>query len=82
MGPANKDEAVRQLDLILRDLKEWGSADSASWRQRDTAATLRNEALAVYATLDSEKAVVLQKEIRPVEESSASHSTGLNFKSG
>src|SRR5829696_2310314 len=82
LGPANKDEAVRQLDLILRDLKEWRSADSASWRQRDTAATLRNEALAVYATLDSEKAVVLQKEIQPVDESSSSNSTGLNFKSG
>src|SRR5262245_25192621 len=59
LGPANKDEAIRQLDLILRDLKEWGSADSASWRQRDTAAALRNDALAVYATLDSEKALVL-----------------------
>jgi hypothetical protein len=82
LGPANKDEAVRQLDIVLRDLKEWGSADSASWRQRDTAATLRNEALAVYATLDSEKALVLQKEIQPVEESTASNSTGLNFKSG
>jgi hypothetical protein len=82
LGPANKDEAVRQLDLVLRDLKEWGSADSASWRQRDMASTLRNEALAVYATVDSEKALVLQKEIQPLEESSASNSTVLNFKSG
>ena len=81
LAPANKDEAVRQLDLVLRDLKEWGSADSAGWLQRDTAATLRNEALAVYATLDSEKALVLQKEIQPLEESSASKSTTLNFKS-
>lgn len=82
LGPANKDEAVRQLDFVLRDLKEWGSADSASWRQRDTAATLRNEALAVYATVDSEKALVLQKEIQPFEESSASNSTALTLKSG
>ncbi|HJP92915.1 MAG TPA: hypothetical protein VJ875_13235 [Pyrinomonadaceae bacterium] len=82
LGPANKEEAVRQLDLILRDLKEWGSTDSASWRQRDTAATLRNEALAVYATLDSEKALVLQKETQSLEESSATNSTALSFKSG
>jgi hypothetical protein len=61
LGPANKDEAVRQLDVVLRDLKEWGSADSASWRQRDTAAILRNEALAIYATVDCEKALALQR---------------------
>ena len=78
LGPANKDEAVRQLDLVLHDLKEWGSADSASWRQRDTAATLRNEALAVYASVDSEKALVLQKETQPLDQSS--NSPAPNFK--
>ena len=82
LGPANKDEAVRQLDVVLHDLKEWSSADSASWRQRDTAAALRNEALAVYSTVDSEKALVLQKEIQPLAESSVNNSTVLNFKSG
>ena len=82
LGPANKDEAVRQLDLILRDLKEWEAAGSASWHQRDTAATLRNDALAVYATLDSEKALVLQKDNQPGEQSTDSNTTSLNFKSG
>jgi hypothetical protein len=81
LGPANKDEAVRQLDLVLRDLREWGSADSATWRQRDIAATLRNEALAVYATVDPDKALVLQREFQPLEASSASNSTAPTFKS-
>ena len=77
LGPANRDEAVRHLDFVLRDLKEWSSADSASWRQRDIAATLRNEALAVYATVDSEKALVRRKEFQPAD---AGNSTSLNFK--
>src|SRR5688572_8141498 len=46
LQPAKKDEAVRLLELVLRDLKEWGSADDASWRQRNMAASLRNDALA------------------------------------
>lgn len=79
LGPANKEEAVRQLEVVLRDLKEWGSADSASWAQRNMAATLRNEALAVYATVDSEKALVRQKEVQPLEEPSTSNSSA-NFK--
>src|SRR5687768_4581100 len=32
---AKKEEAVRLLELVLRDLKEWGSADDASWQQRN-----------------------------------------------
>ena len=79
LGPANKEEAVRQLEVVLRDLKEWGSADSASWAQRNMAATLRNEALAVYATVDSEKALVRQKEVQPLEEPSTRNSSA-NFK--
>jgi hypothetical protein len=82
LGPANKEEAVRQLELVLRDLKEWGSADAASWRQRNIAATLRNEALAVYAIVDSEKAFVRQKEFQSLEESPATNSRALNFKTG
>jgi len=79
LGPANKEEAVRQLEVVLRDLKEWGSADSASWAQRNMAATLRNDALAVYATVDSEKALVRQKEVQPLEEPSTRNSSA-NFK--
>jgi hypothetical protein len=83
LQPAKKEEAVRLLEVVLRDLKEWGAADTASWRQRNTAATLRNEALAVYALVDSEKALVRQKEFQSLEESTASNnSTTLNFKSG
>lgn len=78
---AKKDEAVRLLEVSLRDLKEWSSADAASWRQRNTAATLRNEALAVYALVDSEKALVRQKELQTVEETKASNSSSaLDFK--
>jgi hypothetical protein len=75
LQPARKEEAVRLLELVLRDLKEWGSADDASWRQRNMAATLRNEALAVYALADSEKALVRQKEFHALEESTAGNST-------
>ena len=81
LQPAKKEEAVRLLEVVLRDLKEWGSADDASWRQRNTAATLRNEALAVYALVDSEKALVRRKEFQSLDESNASHnSTASNFK--
>ena len=83
LQPAKKEEAVRLLEVVLRDLKEWGSAGTASWRQRNMAATLRNEALAVYALVDSEKALVRQKEFQTLEESSAKNSsTALNFKTG
>ena len=83
LHPAKKEEAVRLLEVVLRDLKEWGFADTASWRQRNTAATLRNEALMVYALVDSETALVRQKEFRSLEESTAGkNATALNFKSG
>ena len=75
LQPIKKEEAVRLLELVLRDLNEWGSADTASWRQRNTAATLRNEALAVYALADSEKALVRQKEFHALEESTAENNT-------
>ena len=80
---AKKDEAVRLLEVVLHDLKEWGSADEASWRQRNMAASLRNEALAVYALVAPEKALVRQKELKSLEESSVGNSTSaLNLKSG
>lgn len=82
LGPANKEETVRLLEVVLRDLKEWGDADAASWLQRNMAATLRNEALAAYAGVDSEKALVRQKEFQPLEKSIGNNSTALNFKSG
>src|SRR5258708_27832312 len=53
--PASQHEgAVRLLDVALSNVKEWSSEDKASWYQRHTAATLRNEVLAVYAKLDPE----------------------------
>ncbi len=77
LRPAKKEESVRLLEIVLRDLKEWGSAEAASWRQRNMAATLRNEALAVYALVDSEKALVRQKELQSLEEPTASNSQQL-----
>lgn len=83
LQPARKEEAVRLLEVVLRDLNEWGSADAASWRQRNIAATLRNEALTVYALVDSERALARQKEFQAAEETAASNNpTALNFKSG
>ncbi|HEX7772285.1 MAG TPA: hypothetical protein VF435_07670, partial [Pyrinomonadaceae bacterium] len=80
LQPAKKEEAVRLLEVVLRDLKEWGSADTTSWRQRNMAATLRNEALGVYAVVDSEKALVRQKEFQASEETTAKSTTILTFK--
>jgi hypothetical protein len=83
LQPAKKEEAVRLLEVVLRELKEWGSADDASWRQRNMAATLGNEALAVYALVDSEKALARQTEFQSLEKSTASSSTSVlkSFKS-
>ncbi len=79
--PASEhDEAVRLLDIALRHVKEWESEDKASWRQRNTAATLRNEVLAVYAVLDSEKAMGLQKEFQDETKSSTSSSRAASSK--
>lgn len=82
LQPAKEDEAVRLLEVVLRDLKEWDAVDTASWHQRYTAATLRNEALGVYALVDSEKALARQKEFQASEETTApKSSTALTFKS-
>ena len=83
LQPAKKEESIRLLELVLRDLKEWRSADDASWRQLNMAASLRNEALAVYASVDPEKALVRQRELKSLEEPSVGNSTSaLNLKSG
>lgn len=74
------DEAVRLLEVALRDVNEWGLEDKAKWRQRNTAATLRNEILAVYAVLDPEKATTLQKEFQAGSESANSGSRTTSTK--
>ncbi len=79
--PASEhDEAVRLLDIALRHVKEWDSKDKASWRQRHMAATLRREVLAVYAVLDSEKAMALQKEFQEGAKSTSGSSRAASSK--
>jgi len=74
--PASQhDDAVRLLGVALRGVKEWGSEDKAGWYQRHTAETLRGEILAVYARVDSEKTMALQKEFQAEEKSTASESS-------
>jgi hypothetical protein len=77
---AQHDDAVRLLGVALRDLKEWGSEDKAGWYQRHTAATLRNEVLALYARLDPEKTTTLQKEFQAETESTASNTGATSLK--
>lgn len=80
LSTSQHDEAVRLLDVALRDLKEWSSADKASWYQRNTAAELRNDVLAAYAKLDPEKATALQKESQAKAESTASKTGATSLK--
>lgn len=75
------DEAVRLLEVMLSDVKAWGSAEKAGWRQRNTAATLRNEILAVYARVDPEKTVALQQEFQADEKSTTATSSQTSLKS-
>ncbi|HEX7531108.1 MAG TPA: hypothetical protein VF333_08185, partial [Pyrinomonadaceae bacterium] len=49
LPPSQHDEAIHLLAVALGDIKQWGSEDKASWYQRHTAATLRNDVLALYA---------------------------------
>jgi hypothetical protein len=70
LAPSRRDEAKQLLDLALGDVNKWGSADKARWYQRHTAANLRNEVLAVYARVDPEKTIALQKEFRTAAKSS------------
>jgi hypothetical protein len=68
---AQPDEAIRTLDLALSDLKTWTSDEKTGWSKRQTAATLRSEVLVVYASLDPEKVIALQKEFQAQSESTA-----------
>jgi hypothetical protein len=77
---SRRDEAVSLLEVALRDVKEWGSQNKASWYQRNTAAELRNEIMAGYAKLDPEKATALQKEFQASAESTTSESGGSSNK--
>ncbi len=69
------DDAVRLLGVALRDVKEWGSEEKASWYQRYTAKTLRSEVLTVYARVDPERAMSLQKEFQAEEKSTFSETS-------
>lgn len=69
LAPSQRDETMRLLDVALHDLKQWASEDKASWYQRHTAATLRNEVLALLMRVDPEKATSLQKETQAEEAS-------------
>ncbi len=77
---AQHDDAVRLLEVALRDSKDWGSADKASWYQRHTAAELRNDVLAVYAKLDPEKVIALQKEFQADAKSTTANSSETSLK--
>jgi len=81
LSASEHEEAVRLLDVALRNVKDWGSEDKASWYQRHTAATLRNEVLAFYAKLDSEKATTLQNEFQAEEKSTIINSSVTALKS-
>jgi hypothetical protein len=78
---ADHDEAVRLLDLALRNLKDWTADDRASWYQRHTAAILRNDVMAAYAKLDTEKATTLQKEFQAEAESTVATASATSLKS-
>jgi len=80
LSTSQHDEAVRLLDVSLRDLKAWGSEDKANWHQRHTAAELRNETMSVYAKLDPEKATALQKDFQAAAESSANNNGATSRK--
>jgi hypothetical protein len=70
LPPSRRDEALHLLDVSLDDLKQWGSDDKATPYRRNSIASLRNDLLAEYASLDRERALVLQKEFESKAESS------------
>lgn len=79
--PASQhDEAIRLLDLALVDLKQWASKDKAGWYQRHTAATFRNDVLALYARWEPEKAMAVQKELQAEAKSIASKAGATSLK--
>jgi hypothetical protein len=72
LAPSRRDEAKQLLELSLSDVNKLGYEDKASWYQRHTAATLRNEVMAVYARVDPEKTIALQKEFQTATAKSSS----------
>ena len=79
LAPSRRDEARQLLDLSLSDINKWGSADKASSYQRHLAATLRNEVMAVYARVDPEKTIALQKEFQTAAKSPATDSSSKDW---
>ncbi len=71
---------IRMLEIGLRDSQEWGSADTASWHQRHSAAELRNNVLAVFAKLDPQKVIALQKEFQTAAKSTSANSPEISLK--
>jgi len=76
-----QDEAMRLLDIALVDLKKWDSKETTSTEQRHTASRLRNEILALYAQVNPDKAVALEKEFSGDPKSTAG-SSEISLKSG
>lgn len=77
---SQQDQAVRLLEVGLRDLQNWGSAEKASWYQQRTAAELRNDVLAVYAKLDPEKVIALRKEFQAATKSPTANRSETSLK--
>lgn len=80
LAPAEQEEAKRLLDVALGDLKELTSEVNANvtgkiWYQRQMAAKLRIDVLALYAKLNPEKVVVLQKELQATSKSTMSNTS-------
>ena len=78
---SQQNEAMRLLDIALVDLKKWGSEGTTSTDQRYTVSIFRNEILALYAQLNPEKAIALQKEFSGDAKSSSASSSELSLKS-
>src|SRR5262249_42516523 len=77
LAPFQHDEAIRLLDVALGDLKQWAAEHEESSYHQYTAARLRNEVLALYAVLDPEKAIALQKTFHVAE--SSANSVGSTY---
>jgi hypothetical protein len=75
---SERAQSLRLLEVALRDLRDWGSENTATGSQKHRAEALRNEVLAVYAGLDPERAATLQKEYAAETEGSTSEAIALN----
>lgn len=77
---SQQNEAMRLLDVALVDLKKWNSEETSTNR-RYAASILRNEILALYAQVNPEKAIALQKEFSSDTKSSSAGSSEISLKS-